>query len=87
VFARAGFAPRVVQWSTSPQNLLALMAAGVGFTRPRLSSRSLRGSGVVFVPLAGDVAYVALAGRAETAPPALEPFAAVVCEWYASSLR
>ena len=55
VFARAAFAPRVVQRRTSPQNLLALVAAGVGVTRLPLS-RSLSGSGVVFVAVAGDVA-------------------------------
>jgi DNA-binding transcriptional LysR family regulator len=43
-----------VQRRTSPQNLLALVAAGVGVTCLPLS-RSLRGSGVVFVALAGDV--------------------------------
>ncbi|MGH2945725.1 MAG: LysR family transcriptional regulator [Solirubrobacteraceae bacterium] len=79
VFARAGFAPRVVQRGTSPQNLLALVAAGVGVTRLPVSSRSLRGSGVAFVPLAGDVAYVVLAWRAPGAPT-LAPFVEVVRE-------
>jgi DNA-binding transcriptional LysR family regulator len=79
-FARAGFAPRVVERGTSPQNLLALVAAGVGVTRLPLSSRSLRDSGVAFVPLAGDVAKVVLAYRAGSTPPALPPFAAVVRE-------
>jgi DNA-binding transcriptional LysR family regulator len=79
-FARAGFAPRVVERGTSPQNLLALVAAGVGVTRLTLSSRSLRDSGVVFVPLTGDVAQVVIAWREQSAPPALEPFAAVVRE-------
>jgi DNA-binding transcriptional LysR family regulator len=84
-FARAGFAPRVVERGTSPQNLLALVAAGVGVTRLPLSSRSLRDSGVAFVPLAGDVAQVVLAHRAGVSAPALAPFAAVVRE-VASSL-
>jgi DNA-binding transcriptional LysR family regulator len=79
-FARAGFAPRVVERGTSPQNLLALVAAGVGVTRLPLSSRSLRDSGVAFVPLADDMAKVVLAYRAEAAVPALAPFAAVVRE-------
>jgi DNA-binding transcriptional LysR family regulator len=80
VFARAGFAPRVVQRGTSPQNLLALVAAGVGVTRLPVSSRSLRDSGVAFVRLAGDEAAVVLAWRAASAPPALAPFAAIVRE-------
>ncbi|HKE78146.1 MAG TPA: LysR family transcriptional regulator [Solirubrobacteraceae bacterium] len=79
-FARAGFEPRVVQRGTSPQNLLALVAAGVGVTRLPLSSRTLRDSGVAFVPLAGDVAKVVLAWRAGHAVPSLAPFAAVVRE-------
>jgi DNA-binding transcriptional LysR family regulator len=80
VFARAGFAPRVVQRGTSPQNLLALVAAGVGVTRLPVSSRTLRDSGVAFVPLAGDEAEVVLAWRPERVAPALAPFAAIVHE-------
>jgi DNA-binding transcriptional LysR family regulator len=80
VFARAGFAPRVVQRGTSPQNLLALVAAGVGVTRLPLSSRSLRDSGVAFVPLADDQAEVVLAWRPQRVAPALAPFAAIVRE-------
>jgi DNA-binding transcriptional LysR family regulator len=77
-FARAGFAPRVVEHGTSVQNLLALVAAGVGVTRLALSSRSLRRGGVVFVPLEGDRTQVVLAWRAGSTPPALAPFAEVV---------
>jgi DNA-binding transcriptional LysR family regulator len=69
----------VVQRGTTVQNLLALVAAGVGVTRLPLSSRSLRDSGVAFVPLAGDDAYVVLACRPRPSP-ALAPFAAVVRE-------
>jgi FAD/FMN-containing dehydrogenase len=79
-FARAGFAPRIVERGTSVQHLLALVAAGVGVTRLALSSRSLRGGGVVFVPLTGDETQVVLARRPQHAPPALAPFAAVVRE-------
>jgi DNA-binding transcriptional LysR family regulator len=78
VFARAGFVPRVVQRGTSVQNLLALVAAGVGVTRLPLSSRSLRDSGIAFVPLTGDNAYVVIAWRQDRVVPALGPFAAVV---------
>jgi len=70
-FARAGFRPRVVQRGTSPQNLLALVAAGVGVTRLPLSARSLRDSGVAFVPLAGDEAEVVLAWRPGSSNPGL----------------
>ena len=67
-FARAGFAPRVVQRGTSAQNLLALVAAGVGVTRLSASSSSLRRGGVVFVPLAGDRAQTVIAWRAAASP-------------------
>jgi DNA-binding transcriptional LysR family regulator len=76
-FARAGFAPRVVQRGTSAQNLLALVAAGVGVTRLTASSHSLRRGGVVFVPLAGDRAQTVIVWRS-AAPPAFAPFRAVV---------
>lgn len=79
-FAAAGFAPRVVQRGTSPQNLLALVAAGIGVTRLTMSSRSLRRSGVVFVPLRDDRAETVVAWRAGAEPPALTPFRAVVRE-------
>jgi DNA-binding transcriptional LysR family regulator len=69
-----------VQRGTSVQNLLALVAAGVGVTRLPLSSRSLRDSGIAFVPLTGDDAYVALTWRADRVAPALGPLAAVVHE-------
>ena len=62
-FAAAGFQPRVVQRGTSPQHLLALVAAGVGVTRLPLSSRTLRDGGVAFVPLIGETAAVALVTR------------------------
>ena len=77
-FARAGFVPRVVQRGTSPQNLLALVAAGLGVTRLPLSTRSLRNGGVVFVPLADDYAAVMLIHRDESPSKSLELFADVV---------
>jgi DNA-binding transcriptional LysR family regulator len=79
-FARAGYRPRVVQRGTTPQGLLALVAAGVGVTRLTLSSRSLRDSGVAFVPLAGDDAYVVLVWRADALNPALPALREVVHE-------
>jgi DNA-binding transcriptional LysR family regulator len=78
VFARAGYRPRVVQRGTTPQGLLALVAAGVGVTRLTLSSRSLRDGGVVFVPLADDESHVVLAWRPEAAHPALPALREVV---------
>jgi DNA-binding transcriptional LysR family regulator len=79
-FAAAGFAPRVVQRGTSPQNLLALVAAGIGVTRLTMSSRNLRRGGVVFVPLKHDRAETVIAWRPGAEPPTLEPFRAVVRE-------
>ncbi len=79
-FARAGYRPRVVERGASPQNLLALVAAGVGVTRLPLSARSLRDSGVAFVPLAGEDVSVVLAWRPEAPNPALPAVRAVVRE-------
>ena len=70
-FAAAGYRPRVVQRGTTPQALLALVAAGVGVTRLTLSSRNLRVDGVAFVPLAGDAREVVLVTRPGAANPAL----------------
>ena len=79
-FARAGYRPRVVQRGSSPQNLLALVAAGVGITRLPLSSRSLRDGGVTFVPLAGEDAQVTLIWHPQTVNPALPILRAVLRE-------
>jgi DNA-binding transcriptional LysR family regulator len=79
-FARAGFRPRIAQRGTSPQNLLALVAAGVGVTRLPLSARSLRDSGVAFVPLAGDEAEVVLVWRPGAPNPVLPLLRSVVRE-------
>jgi DNA-binding transcriptional LysR family regulator len=80
-FARAGFRPRVAQRGTTPQGLLALVAAGVGVTRLPLSSRSLRDSGVAFVPFTDhEDACVELVWRAGAAHPALPVLRAVVHE-------
>jgi len=79
-FARAGFTARVVQRGSTPQSLLALVAAGVGVTRLPVSSQSLRRGGVVFVPLEGEEAEVVLASRADAANPALAALRAVVRE-------
>ena len=72
-FAEAGYRPRVPQRGTTPQALLALVAAGVGVTRLPLSSRSLRMDGVVFVPLTGERAQVVLLTRRDARNPAIRP--------------
>jgi DNA-binding transcriptional LysR family regulator len=77
-FAAAGFEPRVVQRGTSPQNLLALVAAGIGVTRLPLSSRSLRDGGVAFVPLREEGIAIALVTNPATAHPALTPLRTVL---------
>jgi DNA-binding transcriptional LysR family regulator len=77
-FARAGYRPRVVQRGSTPQSLLALVAAGVGVTRLAMSARSLRDGGVAFVPLAGEEAVVVLVWRDGAANPALPALRAVV---------
>ncbi len=77
-FALAGYRPRVVQRGTSPQNLLALVTAGVGITRLPLSSRSLRRGGVRFVPLDGEEACVVVVWQAQN--PALPALHAVLHE-------
>jgi hypothetical protein len=70
----------LVEHGTSPQSLLALVAAGVGVTRLAVSARSLRDGGVTFVPLAGEEAVVVLVWRSDAANPALAALRAVVRE-------
>ncbi|GAA4610110.1 DNA-binding transcriptional LysR family regulator [Actinoplanes octamycinicus] len=60
-FTAAGFEPRVVQRASGVPSLLGLVAAGVGVTRLARSAASIRRSGVVFVPLTGEVAETVLA--------------------------
>ena len=79
-FAAAGYRPRVAQRGTTPQALLALVAAGVGVTRLPLSSRSLRNDGVAFVPLAGERALVVLLTLPDAVNPALGALREVVGE-------
>jgi DNA-binding transcriptional LysR family regulator len=70
----------VVARGSTPQNLLALVAAGVGVTRLPLSSRSLRDGGVKFVRLVNDEASVVLVWREEAPKPALEALRDVLRE-------
>jgi DNA-binding transcriptional LysR family regulator len=60
-FTAAGFTPRVVQRASGVPSLLGLVAAGLGVTRLAHSASSIRRTGVVFVPLAGDRAETVVA--------------------------
>jgi DNA-binding transcriptional LysR family regulator len=79
-FRAAGFEPDVVQRATSVQNLLGLVAAGVGVTRLAESARSLARTGVVFVPLAGDQAKTVVVWLPGNEKPALGRLVEVVTE-------
>jgi DNA-binding transcriptional LysR family regulator len=79
-FAAAGFRPKIVQRGTSPQALLALVAAGVGITRLAASARSLRSGGVSFVKLEDERALTVLLTRPGHANPAVEHLRAVTAE-------
>jgi DNA-binding transcriptional LysR family regulator len=68
-FATAGFIPTIAQRGNTVQSLLALVAAGVGVTRLPLSARTLRDSGVVFVPLRDETASVVIAWNDDRAHP------------------
>ena len=85
-FAAAGYRPRIDGRSTTPQGLLALVAAGVGITRVAASARSLRSGGVRFVPLSGERAGVVLLTRRGPVNPALVPFRAAVLDALNTSL-
>ena len=77
-FAAAGFIPDVVQRGTTPQNLLALVAAGIGVTRLPLSARSLRDGGVGFVPLREAGIAIDLVTNPATAHPASDRLRALL---------
>jgi DNA-binding transcriptional LysR family regulator len=85
-FAAAGYRPRIDRRSTTPQGLLALVAAGVGITRLASSARSLRTGGVRFVPLVGERAGIVLLIRRGPANPALPLFRATVLDALNQSL-
>lgn len=77
-FAAAGFMPRIAQRGTSVQSLLALVAAGVGVTRLPLSARSLRDTGVAFVPLSGESADVVVAWIDDRPNPGVDALRALI---------
>lgn len=77
-FAAAGFIPQIAHRGTSVQSLLALVAAGVGVTRLPLSARSLRDTGVAFVPLSGETADVVVAWIDDRPNPGVDALRALV---------
>ncbi|WP_433281119.1 LysR family transcriptional regulator [Pseudonocardia xinjiangensis] len=79
-FRAAGFTPDVVQRDASVQGLLGLVAAGVGVTRLARSASSLRRTGVVFVPLAGEFVPTEMVWIAGNTSPALHALLDVVTE-------
>ncbi|WP_017985503.1 LysR family substrate-binding domain-containing protein [Amycolatopsis methanolica] len=79
-FRRAGYEPDVVQRAGSVQNLLGLVAAGVGVSRLARSAHSLRRTGVVFVPLAGEQAATQVLWLPDADKPALRRLLEVVTE-------
>jgi DNA-binding transcriptional LysR family regulator len=84
-FRRAGFTPDVVQRDASVQGLLGLVAAGVGVTRLARSASSLRRTGVVFVPLAGEFVTTEMVWLSGNTSPALHAVLDVVTEVAAST--
>lgn len=85
-FAAAGYRPRVERRSTTPQGLLALVAAGAGITRLAASAHSLRAGGVRFVPLADERAGIVMLTRSAPPNPALALFRATVLQALTESL-
>jgi DNA-binding transcriptional LysR family regulator len=85
-FAAAGYRPHIDRRSTTPQGLLALVAAGAGITRLAASARSLRAGGVRFVPLAGERAGIVLLTRPGPAHPAVARFRAAMLDALTAAL-
>ncbi|MFD3441832.1 LysR substrate-binding domain-containing protein [Streptomyces sp. NPDC058685] len=84
-FRTAGFTPDVVQRDASVQNLLGLVAAGVGVTRLAQSASNLRRTGVVFVPLAGESVPTEMVWLTGNTSPALHRLLDVVTEMAATT--
>ncbi len=74
---RAGFVADVAQEASGVYTILALVAAGIGVSVLAGSYRALRGSDVVFVPLAGRHTALYAAWRSDDASPARRNFVAV----------
>jgi DNA-binding transcriptional LysR family regulator len=84
-FEAAGFAPEVVHRDASVQALLGLVAAGVGITRLARSAGSLRRTGVVFVPIAGEFVSTELVWSAGNDSAALRAVLDIVTNLAAST--
>jgi DNA-binding transcriptional LysR family regulator len=84
-YAAAGYTPRVVQRDATVPGLLGLVAAGVGVTRLARSAASLRRTGVVFVPLSGEVAHTVLAWDPDRDTPVVRNLRALVGELASTS--
>ncbi|MFG2682116.1 LysR family transcriptional regulator [Streptomyces sp. NPDC048392] len=79
-FREAGFAPDVVREADSVQELLGLVAAGLGVTRLVRSSLTIRDTGVVFVPLKDAYAHTEMVWLPGNTSPALHRLVDVVAE-------
>ncbi|MFI6085766.1 LysR substrate-binding domain-containing protein [Streptomyces sp. NPDC051217] len=84
-FRAAGFTPDVVHQDASVQGLLGLVAAGVGVTRLARSASTLRRTGVVFVPLAGEFVPTEMVWLSGNTSPALHGLLDVVTELAAAT--
>ncbi|MEV6288467.1 LysR family transcriptional regulator [Kribbella sp. NPDC051770] len=84
-FRAAGFEPKVVHRDASVQVLLGMVAAGVGVTRLARSASSLRRTGVVFVPIAGERVATEMVWLPENASPVLPAVRRAVEELAAGS--
>ncbi|WP_406080868.1 LysR family transcriptional regulator [Micromonospora sp. NBC_00858] len=84
-FREAGFVPNVVQEEASVQSLLGLVAAGLGVTRLARSARSLRRTGVVFVPLTGAFVHTEMVWLSGNTSPVLRRLVDVVTELAAAT--
>ncbi len=84
-FRAAGFEPKVVHRDASVQVLLGMVAAGVGVTRLARSASSLRRTGVVFVPLAGETVSTEMVWLPGNTSPVLPAVRETVAELAAAS--
>jgi DNA-binding transcriptional LysR family regulator len=84
-FRAAGFTPDVAQRDASVHGLLGLVAAGIGVTRLARSASSLRRTGVVFVPLAGESVPTDMVWVSGNTSPALHGLLDVVTELAAAT--